>query len=276
MATLCGRAAAGYKPRMPHSLPPAFQRHVDACHSAVLPGSRLPFLIGAAPVGFVRPELAQALAGFPEITLADGQVGLAFGRDLPRIARQLSDRGLFRTRGEDFDVRDDLDVVHGRLDRGAVPTFGTLGWGVHLNGLVRRTGGLHLWVAIRAANKLLDPGKLDHITAGGVSAGMTPWQTLLKEAAEEAAIPPALARRAVPVGDIAYAMERPEGLRRDRLFCYDLDLPEDFAPRAADGEVASFELWPIERAFAAVRDGEGFKFNVNLVLIDLFQRQVML
>ncbi len=35
----------------------------------------------------------------------------------------------------------------------------------------------------------------------------------------------------------------------------------------------AFELWPIDRAVAAVRDTDAFKFNVNLVLIDLFQRQ---
>ncbi len=38
------------------------------------------------------------------------------------------------------------------------------------------------------------------------------------------------------------------------------------------GEVEAFELWPIERVFATVRDGDDFKFNVNLVLIDLFIR----
>ena len=68
-------------------------------------------------------------------------------------------------------------------------------------------------------------------------------------------------------------MERAEGLRRDLLHCYDLDLPEDFAPRAADGEVESFELWPIARVFQTVRDTDEFKFNVNLVLIDLFLRR---
>ncbi len=68
-------------------------------------------------------------------------------------------------------------------------------------------------------------------------------------------------------------MERPEGLRRDRLHCYDLTVPEDFTPRAADGEVESFELWPIERALATVRQTDDFKFNVNLVLIDLFLRE---
>ena len=68
-------------------------------------------------------------------------------------------------------------------------------------------------------------------------------------------------------------MERSEGLRRDRLHCYDLDLPADFIPHAADGEVEAFELWPIARVVQRVRDTQDFKFNVNLVLIDLFLRQ---
>ena len=67
-------------------------------------------------------------------------------------------------------------------------------------------------------------------------------------------------------------MERPEGLRRDRLHCYDLMLSDAFVPHPVDGEVTGFELWPIGRVMAAVRDTDDFKFNVNLVLIDLFQR----
>ena len=67
-------------------------------------------------------------------------------------------------------------------------------------------------------------------------------------------------------------MERPEGLRRDLLHCYDLELPESFVPSAADGEVECFSLWPIARVLAVVRDTDDFKFNVNLVLIDLFRR----
>ncbi|MGH7189817.1 MAG: thiamine pyrophosphokinase, partial [Acetobacteraceae bacterium] len=70
----------------------------------------------------------------------------------------------------------------------------------------------------------------------------------------------------------AYVMERPEGLRRDRLHHYDLWVPEDFVPRAADGEVAGFSLWPLRRVLEAVRDTDAFKFNVTLVLIDLFLR----
>jgi hypothetical protein len=76
----------------------------------------------------------------------------------------------------------------------------------------------------------------------------------------------------VEVARIGYAMERFEGLRRDLLYCYDLDLPQNFSPNAADGEVEAFELWPIGRVVQTVREGDAFKFNVNLVLIDLFQR----
>ena len=61
-------------------------------------------------------------------------------------------------------------------------------------------------------------------------------------------------------------------MRRDRLHCYDLLLPEEFIPHPVDGEVTGFELWPMRRVFETVRDTDAFKFNVNLVLIDLFRR----
>jgi 8-oxo-dGTP pyrophosphatase MutT (NUDIX family) len=232
-----------------------FLRHVRACNQAELPGERLAFRIGAVQVGWVKRDLAAKLAAFPA------------------IARRLADGGCYRWRSEAFDIRAEADgPVLARLDRGALPSFGVLAMGVHVNGLVRLADGLHVWVARRAADKALDPGKLDHIVAGGVPAGLTPAETLVKEAAEEAAIPASLARRAVPVATIAYAMERPEGLRRDLLYCYDLELPADFCPRAADGEVEAFELWPIGRVIRTVRDSDAFKFNVNLVLIDLFER----
>jgi 8-oxo-dGTP pyrophosphatase MutT (NUDIX family) len=250
-----------------------FLRHVRNCNNAELPGARLPFRIGREQVGWVKPDLAAKLGAFPEISAGSDGVTLADPAVLPVIARQLSDAGCYRWRREEFDIRAEPDgPVLARLDRGALPSFGVLAEGVHVNGLVRRADGLHVWVARRAANKLLDPSKLDHIVAGGVPAGLTPAETLVKEADEEAAIPGSLARQAVSVATITYAMERPEGLRRDLLHCYDLDLPEEFRPSPADGEVEAFELWPIERMVQTVRDTDAFKFNVNLVLIDLFQR----
>ncbi len=250
-----------------------FQRHIDACNTAVLPGERLAFRLGDHPVGWVARGFGEALRRFDAIVVADDHVSLTDATQLHDIGRALAYEGCYRHRAEAFDVRAAPDGPSlATLDRGALPSFGVLAEGVHVNGLVRRSDGLHLWVARRAADKLLDPGKLDHLAAGGVSAGMTAWETLAKEAEEEAALPGHLAARAVHVASIDYAMERPEGLRRDRLQCYDIDLPEDFVPLAADGEVAAFELWPIMRAVETVRDTDDFKFNVNLVLIDLFSR----
>ncbi len=250
-------------------------RHIRACNNADLPGRRIPFRIGEARVGFVLPELAAAMSGCSAVRCADGAVVLDDPAALDPIAAAVAAQGFGRRRREMFDVRPDTDPDGpplARIDRGALPAFGIAATGVHVNGLVRRADGPWLWVARRAADKALDPNKLDHIVAGGVCAGMTAAETLVKEAEEEAAIPEALAVTAEPVGIISYALERFEGLRRDRLICYDLWLPEDFRPTPTDGEVAAFELWPLERALTTLRETDDFKFNVTLVLIDLFLR----
>lgn len=261
----------GVSGRMPTDTD-AFLRHIEACHSARLPGSRLPLRLTKQVVGWVEPPIADALARLGARFLPDA-VDLNDPAALPKAARALADEGLLRWRNEAFDVRATPDgPVLSQVDRGALPVLGIAAIGVHMNGLVRRPDGLHVWVARRARSKHLDPGKLDHLVAGGVPAGLSPYAALLKEAAEEAAIPAALAGQAREVAVLDYAMDRQEGLRRDRLVCYDLDLPEDFRPIAADGEVEGFELWPLARAYQAVRDTDDFKFNVNLVLIDLFLR----
>lgn len=258
-------------------LEPGFLRHVQSCHSAVLPGDRSPFRLGTQQVGWVRPRLAERLAQLPEVVRDAAGVTLTVPGLLAELAGTLAAEGFYRWRNEAFDVRADANgPVLARIDRGAVPSFGILAVGVHVNGLVQRDDGLHLWVARRAADKQLDPGKLDHVVAGGVPAGLSVHETLVKEAAEEAAIPADLACQARHMATIGYTMERPEGLRRDHLHCYDLNLPESFKPHAADGEVAGFELWPLEQVVRTVGTSDEFKFNVNLVLIDLFIRQGLL
>lgn len=250
-----------------------FHRHIAACNTAVLPGGRAPLWLGGERIGWLAPATAAMLADQPGVARDATGLHLAGADVLARCGRALAAAGLTRWRDEAFDVRAAWDgPVLGQIDRGALPALGLISQGVHVNGLVRRADGMHLWVARRSPDKLMDPGKLDHIVAGGIPAGLSALQTVVKEAGEEAAIPADLAARAVFVGRVAYNMERPEGLRRDVLSCYDLDLPESFQPHPHDGEVHSFELWPITRAVAAVRDGADFKFNVNLVLIDLFLR----
>ncbi len=254
-----------------------FLRHVAACTNAKLPGDRIPFRIGDAVVGWIRPDMLDDLADFPALRLTSDAVTLTDPSALPAIASTLSERGYYRWRKEEFDVRaTPAGEALARIDRGAIPSFGVMAAGVHVNGLVGEGRDLRVWVGRRARDKLLDPGKLDHIVAGGVTSGLTPFETLVKEAAEEAAIPANLALTARLVGHVSYAMDRPEGLRRDYLACYDLPLPPDFTPQPADGEVESFELLQIGTIMEIVRDTDDFKFNVNLVLIDLFIRLGML
>ena len=259
-------ARSGYNDGMSELL-----RHIRACNNAVLPGGRLPVFVSEQQVGWVSPALAAQAAGLGAALNASG-LHLA-PEGIGALSRTLSERGAFHWRDEAFDVRSGVDEpVLARIDRGALPKFGIAAVGVHLNGLA----GDRLWVARRAKDKRLDPGKLDHLVAGGVPAGLTVEQTLIKEGEEEAGVPPSLIRQARPVGVIRYQMERDEGLRRDVLHCYDLDVPEAFRPEPQDGEVEAFELWPLERVLDTVRQTDDFKFNVNLVLIDLLLRRGVL
>ena len=75
-----------------------------------------------------------------------------------------------------------------RLERAAVPMFGVHGYGVHMNGYVREGGRLKLWIGKRADNRPIEPGKLDHLVAGGIPLGLSVMECLTKECEEEAAI----------------------------------------------------------------------------------------
>lgn len=255
-----------------------FLAHIARCHTAILPGDRRPVALGQHMFGLADPRLFDALTSFgyasdPDRTAGSPSFQLPENTDLVILGERLAALGLYRPHNELFDVFDDKGDVIGQIDRGALPLLGCTAAGVHLNGLVRRDDGLFLWMGHRARNKRLDPGKLDHLAAGGICAGLTPLEALVKEAGEEAAISPALAEQARPVATLRYAMERPEGLRQDTLFCYDLTLPEDFTPQPVDSEVEYFELMPIETVYRLVRDTTEIKFNVNLVLINLFIRE---
>ena len=260
----------------------SFARHIAACNNLPSPAGLIPFRVGEAQIGWVGPELAQALTFRPRdfhfdergVALAGrlraaGTRSQALAAALPSLAAG----GFLRIRGELFDVRETSDgPVLATLDRGAMPAFGVISQGVHVNGIVRRADGPWLWVGFRAKEKAVAPGQLDNLIAGGIPAGLSPEETLVKEADEEASVPAEMAVRAKRVGRVSYVMANDEGLRRDVLHCYDLELPEDFTPKPNDDEVERFELWPAQRLLEAVRDTDSVKFNVNLVLLDFFLR----
>ncbi len=261
----------------------SFLDRIAACNNADLARFR-PFHAGGVQVGHVYQHFAQRLAAFPDIFRVDGggvtmlpSLDTAEKRDaaIDRATRQLAAQGVIKGwRDERYPI---LPIAGGgspvmTMERAAVPHFGARAFGVHMNGFVRKPDGLYLWVGRRADDRPAYPGMLDNTVAGGIPAGLSVLETLVKECGEEAAIPSALARQAIPVGAITYNYEADGGLRPDVLYCYDLDLPADFTPHNADGEIAEFMLWPAERAAEIVRDTARFKFNCNLVIIDFLIR----
>jgi hypothetical protein len=260
----------------------SFLDRVRACHG-FRPSEFRRFVVAGAPVGWVLPAFAEALLPHREVfSVTETEVRLSYAlRDfeartqaVQRVLEELvRTKFLRKLRREAYPVgtgwsREPLLTV----DRAVVPLFGIEAYGIHVNGIVRAKDGLKLWVGRRARDKATAPGKLDHLVAGGHPHGISLADNLVKEAQEEANIPEALARRAVPVGAVSYRLRNEEGLRNDLLFIYDLEVPEEFTPENTDGEVEEFFLWPVERVMQVLRDTDEFKFNVALVLVDLLIR----
>ena len=247
----------------------------------------LPFEVEGKRIGWVRRSLTERLAERPEVFAVGAErVGFAAGLDTPErrsaalaeVVRDWRGSGLLRrVSGELLAVGAGMEEPPLFLiDRSAVQAFGFSAVGVHVNGYVRAPDGLHVWIAERAAGRHSYPGMLDNMVAGGQPAGLSLMENVVKEAAEEAGIPEALAQRARPAGAVTYCLETDAGLRPDILYVYDLELPAGFEPRNADGEVAHFELWPAARLAETVRDTRRFKFNCNLVIIDFLIRRGVL
>ncbi len=256
--------------------------HIHRCQGADM-GRFLPWLVGGETVGWVRRDVAARLGASPTVFAADGKTvrlrdhlasfdhrSAAVGD----VARDLYEAGVFAGwRNEWFPVVSRFGAPPlMRLERAAVPVLGVQAFGVHMNGFVRAGGRLKLWVGTRAADRPVEPGKLDHLVAGGLPFGMSPAECLMKECEEEASIPASLAARARPVGAIRYRMEHQGWLRNDTMFVYDLELPAEFKPINRDGEIARFRLMELEEVEAILSAGEDFKFNVALVLIDFLIR----
>ena len=210
-----------------------FQKRVDECNQPGKPS--VPFWVGNQLAGHVSTDFAPALAQHPgvfevsddAVRLADALLDLSVEERTAAVATATSalrDAGLVKG------WRDELLAVSPAFDapplllleRALVPLFGVRGYGVHINGwcIEPTTGEPHLWVARRAANKPTWPGMLDHMVAGAQPAGLSPSANVIKEAGEEAGVPPELAMQAQAVGVVNYEGVDEEGeLRRDTLFC---------------------------------------------------------
>src|SRR3546814_20653003 len=128
------------------------------------------------------------------------------------------------------------------MERGAVPLCGVPAFGVHVNGYVATADGPRLWVGRRAKHKMVAPGKLDHLVAGGQPYGLGLMENVGTEAQEEPSIPADLPERARPDGALRYLCERGEGPRNDVLLRLDLAMFVGFLTRQPDEDVGEVSL----------------------------------
>lgn len=161
------------------------------------------------------------------------------------ILRDMRTKGLFSAalkgwRDEDYEVLSISNVSLLKMDRSATCLFGIRNFGVEINGYIRCPNrGLCIWLQQRSATKQTWPNKWDNMVSGGVSVGHGIRETAIKEAAEEASIPESLGDKIVSAGCVSFFFESERGLFPNTEYVYDLELPLDFVPNNADGEVSA-------------------------------------
>ena len=260
----------------------SYLRHIQKCN-LYKADKFLPFIVAGLQVGEVKRSFATQLAEI-SVTFRQDTDALYWNCPANDFASRnqamaeltetlLTARLLPCRHGELYPVTTGLrDQPVFLMDRALVPYFGVRAFGQHMNGYIRRYGDIHMWIARRSLQKPNEPGKLDNMVAGGLPWGLRPEENLAKECWEEAGIPAELAAQAHATGHIAYRCETRQGLKPDTMYCYDLELPENFTPHCTDGEVEEFHLWPLERVAQQVHDTDDVKLNCNLVIIDFLIR----
>lgn len=264
----------------------SFLERIRVCNDYDLSGF-IPFRVNSQTVGWIKASFAEHLAAESDVfSVSDTEASFverlttpeARSTALAEVATSWVNAGIIRKlRNEIYPVRDTWSGPdHFHLDRGLAPIFGVRAYGVHLNGYVEKPTGIHMWIGKRSSDRRIEPNKLDNMVAGGQPAELSLIENLVKECAEEANLLQALAEQSIPVSAITYCFENESGLKPDTLFCYDLRVPDTFTPNNQDGEIADFRLMAIEDALNLIRDGETFKFNVSLVILDFAIRHGVL
>jgi len=258
-------------------------RHFDRAHNADL-SVWTPWYQGTDLLGYVQDAFkarGEALGVWHEVdgrltTCANDEKTLTAA--FAKLAAHTFEEGLLRTWvGESFPVKASVEEpTRFVMERTLTAPLGCLTFGVHLNGFVRTENGIELWIAKRAKNKPTFPGLLDNMVGGGQPAGMGLLENLIKECEEEAGIPESLASQSIATGTVSYCHSDGRGLKRDVLYCFDLELPVDFNPVCQDGEVESFQRLPIAEVLQIIEHSDAFKYNCNLVIIDFAIRHGIL
>ena len=242
----------------------------------------LPLRVQGQTAGWVTPERARRLAGWPDYFLVDGDavdcapsLATAAARTaaLAEVAQTLAAEGALTA------WRDERYAVAARpagttlfeIERAGARYFGVHTFAAHCNGVVGRRGDWRLWLARRSPVKPIDPGLLDNLVGGGIPAGAGIADTLTREAWEEAGIAAPLAREALQAGSVDIRRDQPDGLQRETIYVHDLWLPADFVPANQDGEAVEHHLCaPAD--YIAVIASDDVTADASLVIVDFLLR----
>lgn len=207
---------------------------------------------------------------------------------LAKIARQMflhsKLEGVKGWRGEEYAVYDSSGPYI-LLERAMAGLMGIITYGIHMNGYVldETTREIKFWIPRRSATKSTWPLMLDNIIAGGLGYPCTIYETVLKEAKEEANIDQGIIETNVKAagvvsylcffGDLQTTTFSGESdfIVGEVEYVYDLKLPADVIPVPNDGEVDSFSLISLQQTVNALVSGE-FKPNCALVMVDFLVR----
>ncbi len=157
---------------------------IEACHRYDLRKFK-PFLVAGERLGHVRHDLAAEFGKFPSV-FTDAPEALQVKEHLARfdsrtaaintVAQELAARRIVTGwRNELFPVATKFGAPPlFDLERALVPFLGVKAYGVHMNGYVRDGDRILLWVGKRADDRPIEPGKLDHLVAGGLPSHISP------------------------------------------------------------------------------------------------------
>ena len=249
----------------------------------------VPFVVDGTQVGFVPARVIAAARDYASERASGIQAGAAFGftaehatpgartAALAAFVEWLRDTRRFPDPLDGW--RDERYTVYGRRDGRVVPAFeleraacglfGVATFGVHLTAY---TPDMRIWVPQRSHTKQTWPGYLDNSVAGGITAGESVFDTVVRECAEEASLAEDVVRpRVKATGAISYFHRTSAGWHQPEMQCvcvltryvYDLELPADVELKPCDGEAEWFALADVPTVLSWLRDGR-FKPNCAL------------
>jgi 8-oxo-dGTP pyrophosphatase MutT (NUDIX family) len=235
------------------------------------------------PIGHISPDFIPHLQELfhqrtvPLATMSHNQLTIELGRPkelsetLSLLANHMRQGGFIPGwRNEEFAWVDQNGHKYFRLERAAFRTFGFRSMATHINGYTKADT---IWLGRRSENKPTDPGKLDNLAAGGISADETPWVCARRELWEEAGVPEQISNDVEPIGRIHMRrIANDRGFHDEQLYIYDLELPKQFIPTNHDGEVSGFIEVSYAEAAARILADE-FTSDAAFVTADFILRR---